>query len=293
MVRFLPRRSFAHSEQSVRRWMSFAAAILLLSSAATPAWAAALEDALNRFDAERPRTVEALTAAADPSPGSVAAAPNKGVHPDTVAAVDEAAAELIRWALDPRPDVVLGQVEWMLLAKAKVDAGLTELFALRAALAELPPDDVQHRAIRRYLQAVSRSIDLAGHLRYMEFDVFNNASATLAQQPAARQKLVELFQKYRSSVGAIVMSGSLSDPAAAPLRAKVLELIAATGETECLPALAGFVTQAGLPPALVVQGVEAIRSVGLPQDVRPGQDPTLPTPAITAARLHQIVSRLN
>jgi hypothetical protein len=48
-----------------------------------------------------------------------------------------------------------------------------------------------------------------------------------------------------------------------------------------------------VPPYLVIHGVETIRSVGLPQDIRPGQDPTLPAPAVTAGRLHAVLAKLN
>lgn len=299
--------------------------LVVLAICATAARAGTLEDALARFDAERPRSIEALTPidpatkpdgpVVAPQPdGSIVKAGLAGVAPnlpvpgktarrDSAAAVDEAAAELIRGVQSTRPDVVLAQVERLLAAKAQVDAGLAELFALRTSFAAIPPTNDRRPMLRNYLQAISRSIDLAGRLRYLEFDVFNTASAQLAAQVGSRQKLIELFLKYRNSVGAIAMAGVLDDPAtggataAQPasiaLRSKVLELIARTGETECLPALAGFVVRPGVPPALVLQGVETIRSIGLPQDIHPGQDPTLPTPAITASRLHQVVTRLN
>jgi hypothetical protein len=309
VIRFLIHPSFVPIRVSASLSLRLVP-LFVIALIATPVWAGALEDALAQFDAERPRSVEAL-ATIDPAikpDGATGAVPNpsatnKASRRDSAAAVDEAAAELIRAVQDPRPDVVLAQVERLLSAKARVDAGLAELFALRTPLAAIPPADAQRSTLHNYLHAVSRSIELTGRLRYLEFDVFNNASAQLIAQAAARQKLVGLFLKYRSSVGAITMAEILADPAAGganynqpaslALRAKVLELIAATGETECLPALAGFVVRPGLPPALVLQAVETIRSVGLPQDVRPGQDPSLPTPAITAGRLHQVVTRLN
>jgi hypothetical protein len=280
------------------------ASTFALAADCAPAWAAALEDALTRFEAARPRSAEAFMPA-DPAVASnpPAASSGAGANRDQAAAVDEAAAELIRTVMDPRPDVVLGQAERLLSAKARVDAGLTELFALRTAFATMPPGESRRQAICNYLQSVSRWIDLAGRLRYLEFDVCNNASSQLAAQPAARLKLIELFQKYRCSVGAVVLSGYLNNSSAGAVgngrlgavdpRAKVLELIAATGETECLPALAELVMRQGLPATLVIQAAETIRTVGLPQDVRPGQDPSLPAPAITAARLHTALARVN
>ncbi len=277
-------------------------ALLVLSACVpTVGHAGALEDALARFEAAHPRSVEAL-APADTSPVD-GKPPVRAAGRANAAAVDDAAADLIRAVQDPRPEVILPQVERLLSAKARVDAGLAELFALRTSFSALPADDCRRTTICNYLQTISRSIDLAGRLRYLEFDVCNDSARQLANQPGPRQKLVELFLKYRSSVGAIAMSDVLDDPepgsasygrpVSPVLRAKVLDLIAATGETECLPALAEFVVRPGLPAALVIQGAETVRSIGLPQTVRPGQDPSLPAPPITAAQLHAVITRLN
>ncbi len=131
----------------------------------------------------------------------------------------------------------------------------------------------------------------------MQFDVFNTAAGQLAAQADRRERFVDLLIKYRSSVGAIVMSDALFDATSAGgingrpgLRAKLLELAAVTHETEVLPKLAQFVATPGLSAELVLRTAETIRSVGLAQPPRPGQDPTLPKPDILPATLRKIVA---
>ncbi len=135
----------------------FLAPLVVLAPSATPTWAGTFRNGnWARFDAERPRSIEALSttnpAASDPTTTNAAAktdgsilkaglagvarnlpGPAKSARRDSAGArVDEAAAELIRAVQDPRPDVVLAQVERLLVAKARVDAaGLAELFSLR------------------------------------------------------------------------------------------------------------------------------------------------------------------
>jgi hypothetical protein len=259
--------------------------------AAAPALAAApLEDWLERLDALRPRTAAAL---ADLDLKPIAAA---------AGSVEQFAAELVA-SQEPRVEFVLNRTERILAVKARLDRGLDELLALRTGLAEFEPADKQRDAVRAWLRVVARWVDLAGRLRYMQFDVSNTAAGQLAAQPAPREKLVDLFIKYRSSVGAIVMSDALFDPppdspiygrpVSPVLRSKLIELAAVTGETETLPKLATFVALPNISPALAIQAGEAIRRIGLPQDPRPGQDPTLPAPAITARTLRDRLARLN
>jgi hypothetical protein len=76
------------------------------------------------------------------------------------------------------------------------------------------------------------------------------------------------------------------------LKRKVLDLIAATGQTDLYADLADFVRDPGTPPELLVAAVETIRQIGLPQDVRPGQDPQVPAPAITARELYGLLARV-
>ncbi len=263
--------------------------IALLTAAARPAAAAALEDAVARFDALRPKSAAALVAI-DLKPLAPAAA-----------AVDQAAAEIVA-SQDLRPDSLLASSQRILAAKARLDEGLSELLALRTALGTFEPQDNQRTAIRHWLAFVSRWIDAAGRLRYMQFDIFNTTAGQLAAYADKREKFVDLLTKYRSSVGAIVMCDALFDPppgspiygrpVSPVLRSKLLELAAITGETEVLPKLADFVSLPNLSPALAIQAAEAIRRIGLGQPPRPGQDPKLPEPAILPDELRAILTKL-
>ena len=261
----------------------------VLIAARPPVESCALEDAIGRWDALRPRSAAALVEF-DLKPLAPAAA-----------AVDQAAAEVVA-NQDVRPDALLAKCERILAAKARLDRGLEELLALRTSLAGFEPADKQRTAIRNWLAVVSRWIDAAGRLRYMEYDIFNTTAGQLAPVADRRERFVDLLTKYRSSVGAIVMSDALFDPpqgspiygrpVSPVLRAKLLELAAVTGETEVLPKLADFVTLPKLPPALVIQAAETIRRVGLPQQPGPGQDPKLPEPAILAGELRAELAEL-
>jgi hypothetical protein len=74
-------------------------------------------------------------------------------------------------------------------------------------------------------------------------------------------------------------------PAAAKL--KLIHLIATTGSIEMVADLADLVLDDSVSPAVVLAAAEAIRTLGLPQDPRPGQDETLPQPPITAGKLRE------
>ncbi len=156
--------------------------------------------------------------------------------------------------------------------------------------------------LRNYLKVSSQLIDLSGRLRYLTFDVLRIATAELERLPRQRMQLTEILLRYRSEVGATMMVGYLFDglpneervgaPASFPERSRLLDLIAASGQSELLRELAQFVNNPAADPRLVVQAAETIRRVGLPQDPRPEQDATLPAPDITARVLCASLARL-
>ncbi len=76
------------------------------------------------------------------------------------------------------------------------------------------------------------------------------------------------------------------------LKQKIIELVAASGNMEITPQLARFARDPGTTPSLLLATAEALRQIGLPQDVRPGQDPKAPTPAITARQLLELFRRV-
>ncbi len=71
----------------------------------------------------------------------------------------------------------------------------------------------------------------------------------------------------------------------AALKLKVIQLIGQFGTIGEVDELSEYLLDPATPPTQVLAAAEAIRSLGLPQDPRPGQDASLPTPPITAEKL--------
>jgi hypothetical protein len=73
-------------------------------------------------------------------------------------------------------------------------------------------------------------------------------------------------------------------PLSAAQKLKLIHLIATVGSIEMVPDLADLVLDDSASTAAVLAAAEAIRTLGVPQDPRPGQDETLPQPSITAGQ---------
>ena len=65
-----------------------------------------------------------------------------------------------------------------------------------------------------------------------------------------------------------------------------------SGQKDLLPELGRFIADPSTQAPLMIKTIEAIRRVGLPQDPRAGQDPTLPAPDLTAAQVRAALLRL-
>lgn len=213
-------------------------------------------------------------------------------------------AETAKFDPPPTPDE-LGQIITLLLdSKDRVDRALNQTMNLRTGLAALD-SSVQHDSIRHFLTTTSGLIDLSGRLRYLLFDALNYAAEEGSELPAARDAFLDVLTTHRSSIGATVAVGALlfdpvsSDPAEriepmpASVKRKVLNLVAVSGAMDLLPQLAAFARDSRTPPSLLLETAETIRAIGLPQDVRPGQDPEVPKPAITASELHTLLARVD
>ncbi|HEY2412187.1 MAG TPA: hypothetical protein VGI40_08095, partial [Pirellulaceae bacterium] len=74
---------------------------------------------------------------------------------------------------------------------------------------------------------------------------------------------------------------------------KVTQLMAAAGNIDSVTDLSALVLDDRTPPSLVLAAAEAIRTLGLPQDPRPGQDASVPAPPITAAKLLSRLSKID
>ena len=217
--------------------------------------------------------------------------------------VDSRCAMLARFDAALPADDVLESLDVILAAKQRVDEFLDSCLGDRLRFAEAQPSTKRRQAIRNYLEYSAVLVDLSGRLRYLLFDAVGSAARRLAAQPSSREELVDLLRERESHVGAAVMSAALFDPPADDAnrivaandttKAKILGLIRETHQTDLVQDVADFVREPGVRAELVIQAAETLRAIGLPQDARPGQDPELPEPAITAAQLHDILERLN
>ncbi|HEV2970663.1 MAG TPA: hypothetical protein VGY55_11900 [Pirellulales bacterium] len=218
-------------------------------------------------------------------------------------ALERWSAELVRFDNSPRPNEMLPACDALLNAKDRVDRQLNQTLALRTGFAALD-GDARHAAINNYLATTSGLIDLSGRLRYMLFDALTFTADEIADVPGVTDQLLDALLRRRSAIGAAVAVDLLFDPpadesekdkippASASTKRKVLELIAATGQMDLLKHVARFARDPKTPPVLLLTAAETIRQIGLPQDLRPGQDPEVPPPAITAKELYGLLARI-
>jgi hypothetical protein len=114
--------------------------------------------------------------------------------------------------------------------------------------------------------------------------------------------LVELLSRHDSSIGAEIMAWVLFDPpgdaengarpASLATKRRVLELIERTGANQVVPLLARFVREERRYPDLVILAAQALRQIGFPQDLRPGDNNEDSRPPITAGQLLPILKQL-
>lgn len=222
--------------------------------------------------------------------------------------LEKAAEQLEVWANDQvfgneveSVEQLLRTVEQLLQAKSKVDASLEQTLALRKDFARLPVGRAKRLSLRQFLQVSTTLIDLSGRLRYVLRDAVDGAAYYVARDRAKRMALIEMLVKYRSGIGAGVMSVLLEDPPSNSgvkppddeVREQVLQLIAETAETDLLPKVVHLVRNPRTSPQLLLTAAETIRKVGLPQDPHPDQDKSLPPPDITAGELHEKLAALD
>ncbi len=251
--------------------------------------------------------VRAQDVSSDPLAEMLAAAPSslEDLQPDRIAALEETATRLEAWAAEQplpqdRPDVQLATVKRLIDVKRQVDTRRDAVLAIRVPLVELPEGESRGETIRHYLQAASRMNDLAGRLRHLLHDVLGTVVYYLGPQSPHFRPLIEMLLEERVEMGAVVMAYMLFDPAPETgLRAlsvdekyTILNLISSTGQWQLLSVLSEYL-QAEKNPALVVITAILIRRLGLPQQPRPGRDPTLPAPPITADSLRKILQAID
>ncbi len=197
---------------------------------------------------------------------------------------------------------VLAITERLLATKDEVDRQLEAAIAKRTGFAAIEPAERQREAASKYLWATSSYIDLSGRLRYLLFDALNFAADSAVERPETYNRLLDLFSRYKSGIGAVVVSSGLFDPppseqGAVPVsltaKLRIFRLIGDSGNYELVPELARLIKHPRVTSRLAIAAAEALVRLGLPQDERPGQDPTLPKPSITASELAALLAKLD
>ncbi len=225
----------------------------------------------------------------------------------TNAALDKAADAVEQWAAqvakfgDARTsDQIVDRIGRLLDAKSEVDGLLDATLDLRRQFAALEAGDARHQAICAYLAATSRLIDLSGRLRYLQVDAVNNATPKLAMLAVDRQRLLDRFERDRSSVGAYFAVRLWLAPGEdgrlprldRATRRRIFELACQVDEPAMLPLLVQTLQAAEADTELAISVAETIRRIGLPQEPWPDPIEAIPPPPITASTLDEVLSRL-
>ncbi|HVC98819.1 MAG TPA: hypothetical protein VND64_34460 [Pirellulales bacterium] len=288
-----PRRVPAPSSACFQRARDLLLACLLVVAGLRAVHAAApqtdaLELWLRELERSVPREAADYSAA---TPRAVAKAAN---------AVEQWMTQRASFKQARTPAEIHDVMRHLLEGKSRVDQLLDDAFDLRRQFSSLPLGDEQRAAARGYLRTTSQLIDLSGRLRYLHVDALLIAVPKLMNRPADRKRLIDLLIAHRSSAGAMIVTQQVLGPVAAPARAitdpaeakKLLELIAVTGERSLLPQVIALLEGDGVGVELAVEAADVVRRIGLPQDPWPGTEEKLPPPAVTAERLHEILSRI-
>ncbi|REJ69621.1 MAG: hypothetical protein DWQ31_03900 [Planctomycetota bacterium] len=207
------------------------------------------------------------------------------------------------YPVDATAEQILEVVENLVDAKARVDRLLRRTVEVRGRFVEEQDEEVRRTAAREFLVTTAILTELSGRIRYISFDALHEAAYDIRENSESRARMLEILTEYRSSIGAAVMAqGMLRPPVPGPRgpgvaatateQAAALKLIRATRQHDMIDVVANFARSTSNPQLLISAAV-TIRRIGLPQPPRPGSDPTLPRPAITAAELHALLSRID
>lgn len=198
---------------------------------------------------------------------------------------------------------VVQGVERLVDVKSYIDRLLDQALALRSAFVSLDDTDERRNQMRNYLRVASALIDCSGRLRYLSFDAIAEADFQLSPRPRDTNLLVESLLARKSSIGAAVLAEALfAEPPEMRLgsrllgtvnKMRVLELVAATWQTDVLPTLIDFYDIPECSAEEKLMTALVIYHVGLPQDPHPRQDEDLPTPEIIAEELLEMVKAIN
>lgn len=221
----------------------------------------------------------------------------------------EAAEAVDQWGsevgalFEPMPfEQALGRARRVLDVKRRVDLLADNLLAIRTQFAARSGLATQRDEVRNFLTMTDQLTDLSGRLRFQLSETLAALAELYAENDAQRTQLVETLIEYRSTIGALITVQFLFDNSLVfaderaqreLLHQRVIKLIGVSGQASLVDRLAQYIEPADRSASLVVAAAEAIRDVGIPQEVRPGTPDDLPKPAITARTLLKRLARLD
>lgn len=211
--------------------------------------------------------------------------------------VEQWAAEQSSYGPESSNDDILELVRRLIAIRNRVDRSLAHMLEMRLQFLNSPDDHTSSAALKSFLTCATALTDLSGRLRYLSVDVLTDAGYDLENDIGAYETLIDLFIQERNTVGGITSLSTLLDrdeidslpPFHDRLKGKILQLTRVNRKMESLPWLARLIRSEQLSPEFTIFVADTIRYIGLPQDPRPGRDPTLQTPSITAQQLYDVV----
>jgi hypothetical protein len=118
------------------------------------------------------------------------------------------------------------------------------------------------------------------------------APAPTTPQPRMSPRRMAMMSRAAASVQPPTETSGPA-PLSLAQKLKLLRYVATCGTLDSIADLADVVRDETTPPTLILAAAEAIQSLGLPQDPRPGQDAAAPKPAITAAALRDRIMAID
>lgn len=196
----------------------------------------------------------------------------------------------------------VGYARRLMQASKAVAALADRTLAVRTQFIDQPGGPQRREKLLAFLEITNGVFDLAGRLSFhVEAGTYESAYR-VAAYPELRGQLIDAVDETLDPIGAEVMVLALLDPppnspngakpADAKTKSRLIEIAAKSGHLGTLQILAQFVRVPGQSPALMVEAAAAIRTLGLPQDPRPG-DAAGTQPEIAAAELQALLSRIN
>src|SRR4029079_7829879 len=110
----------------------------------------------------------------------------------------------------------------LLDATTSVDRQLDNVLSMRAGFVAITSDATRRENLRNYLRCASKLIELSGRLRYDIFDIIDDTAARFSEQPALRERLIDMLAGRHSSVGAEAMAVELIDAKTEPQQPAVV-----------------------------------------------------------------------